>query len=81
MDIQMPEMDGLTATRQLRATQPNKQCPWIIAMTANAMEGDRDKCLAAGMNDYLTKPIQMDQLIEALLVAASQRKKASADPY
>jgi PAS domain S-box-containing protein len=62
MDVQMPEMDGLQATRALRAHYPEKTKPWIIALTANAMEGDRDLCLAAGMNDYLSKPIKGTEL-------------------
>ena len=68
MDVQMPEMDGLDATREIRkllnATQPH-----IVAMTANAMEGDREMCIAAGMNDYISKPIRVNELVEALLKA------------
>ncbi|BAU15550.1 multi-sensor hybrid histidine kinase [Leptolyngbya sp. NIES-3755] len=63
MDVQMPEMDGLEATRQIVQT-PNH--PYIIAMTANAMEGDRQLCLDAGMNDYLSKPIRIDALKSVL---------------
>jgi CheY-like chemotaxis protein len=66
MDVQMPEMDGLEATRQITAKwTPNKR-PRIVAMTANAMQGDREMCIAAGMDDYLTKPIRVDQLVETL---------------
>ena len=68
MDVQMPEMDGLEATRQIRNPQsavPNHQIP-IIAMTAHAMQGDRERCLEAGMNDYVTKPVAPQALAEAL---------------
>jgi len=66
MDVQMPEMDGLEASRRITARwQPNER-PRIVAMTANAMQGDREECLAAGMDDYVTKPIRVDALVEAL---------------
>mgnify|MGYP002777005826 CR=1 FL=1 len=63
MDVQMPDMDGLEATKQI-VQQPDR--PYIIAMTANAMEGDRQLCLEAGMNDYLSKPIRIDALKSVL---------------
>jgi len=66
MDVQMPEMDGLEATRRLTAELPAGERPRIVAMTANAMQGDREMCLEAGMDDYITKPIRVDQLIESL---------------
>jgi signal transduction histidine kinase/DNA-binding response OmpR family regulator len=66
MDVQMPEMDGLEASRRIVAKWPAGQRPRIIAMTANAMQGDREECIAAGMDDYVTKPIRVDQLVEAL---------------
>jgi GAF domain-containing protein/DNA-binding response OmpR family regulator len=66
MDVQMPEMDGLEASRQINARWHPSARPRIVAMTANAMQGDREMCLAAGMDDYLTKPIRVDRLAEAL---------------
>jgi signal transduction histidine kinase/DNA-binding response OmpR family regulator len=66
MDVQMPEMDGLEATRQIAAKWAADKRPRIVAMTANAMQGDREMCLSAGMDDYLTKPIRVDQLVETL---------------
>jgi signal transduction histidine kinase/DNA-binding response OmpR family regulator len=69
MDVQMPEMDGLEASRRITAKYTPEQRPRIIAMTANAMQGDREECLAAGMDDYVTKPIRVDALVEALLDA------------
>jgi CheY-like chemotaxis protein len=65
MDVQMPILDGLEATRQIRARWPDGR-PRIVAMTANAMAEDRDACLAAGMDDYLSKPIRVDELAAAL---------------
>lgn len=66
MDVNMPEMDGLTATRTIRTTWPTAEQPYIIALTANAMRDDHTRCLAAGMNDYISKPIQVSELIAAL---------------
>lgn len=74
MDMQMPEMDGLEATRTIRK-QASKQ-PVIIAMTANAMQGDRDLCLQVGMNEYLTKPIKLEALMTALEEASESFKLA-----
>jgi CheY-like chemotaxis protein len=68
MDVQMPEMDGLEATRRARERWPDRAL-WIVAMTANAMEGDREMCLAAGMDDYLSKPIRPELLAGAIAAA------------
>ena len=66
MDVQMPEMDGLETTRAICARWPAGERPRIIAMTAEAMEGDREACLAAGMDDYVVKPVRLDRLGRAL---------------
>jgi len=65
MDVQMPEMDGLEATRLIRAMKDIRQ-PYIIAMTAFAMKGDREECLSAGMDDYIAKPVKIEELEAAL---------------
>ena len=65
MDVQMPEMDGLEATRQI-VTNWSRNHPRIIGLTANALEGDREMCLAAGMADYISKPIRVEELVAAL---------------
>jgi CheY-like chemotaxis protein len=66
MDLQMPKMGGLEATRRILDEFPQHRCPTIIAMTANALEDDKQACLAAGMQDYITKPVKIEQLSQAL---------------
>jgi signal transduction histidine kinase/CheY-like chemotaxis protein len=65
MDVQMPELDGLDTTREIRRRWPGRNVR-VVAMTANAMVGDREACLAAGMNDYLCKPVELKALVEVL---------------
>ena len=79
-DVQMPEMDGLEATREIVRRWPDGERPWIVAMTAEAMAGDRERCLEAGMDDYVTKPIRPDELVAAIRRApsASSRSATSA---
>jgi HPt (histidine-containing phosphotransfer) domain-containing protein len=84
LDCQMPEMDGYEVSRRLRATR-GPSGPYIIALTANALEGDRERCLAAGMNDYLHKPLTLPDLGDALQRALLKmqpvsRPSAPADP-
>jgi CheY-like chemotaxis protein len=66
MDVQMPHMDGLEATQRICQTWDAATRPRIIAMTANAMESDRQECLNAGMDDYISKPIRVDELVRVL---------------
>jgi len=85
MDVQMPEMDGLEASRAICARWAASERPCIIAMTAEAMQGDRDKCLAAGMDDYIVKPVTLDRLAVALakcrpLAAATALEGADTPP-
>ena len=76
MDVQMPEMDGLEASRRIWREWPAEKRPRIIAMTANAMQEDREECLAAGMDDFISKPIRVEELVAALY--HSQALNASA---
>jgi len=78
MDVQMPEMDGLTATREIRTRYGAR--PRIIALTGNALEGDRARCAEAGMDDYITKPVRMEQLVAALERCAPQPAEPALQP-
>jgi CheY-like chemotaxis protein len=77
MDVQMPEMDGLEASRRITAKWKQHERPRLVAMTANAMQGDREACLAAGMDDYVTKPIRVDALVEALNQVIARQQLAN----
>jgi CheY-like chemotaxis protein len=66
LDVQMPEMDGLEAAKEICRTYPGESKPWLIALTAHAVEGDKDDCLAAGMDDYVSKPVRSESLDAAL---------------
>ncbi|HEY1076974.1 MAG TPA: response regulator, partial [Fontimonas sp.] len=79
MDIQMPEMDGLEATRRIRADERFARLP-VIAMTANAMSGDRERCLEAGMNDHVSKPVDVDALFTAILRALGGESQIALRP-
>ncbi|NNE34881.1 MAG: response regulator, partial [Rhodothermales bacterium] len=78
MDVQMPEMDGLEATRQLCKLYEKHERPRICAVTADAQASDRDACFEAGMDDYLSKPVRLDQIAEALQRA--ERRAIHGDP-
>ncbi|GAC1459940.1 MAG: hypothetical protein NVS2B14_06280 [Chamaesiphon sp.] len=72
MDVQMPEMDGIDTTRYIKNEWKSEKRPWIIAITANTMQGHREICLEAGMDDYLTKPLRVNELSQALSKCQSQ---------
>jgi CheY-like chemotaxis protein len=78
MDCQMPELDGYETTRRLRTIGRNKTP--IIAMTANAMKGDREKCIEAGMDDYLSKPVRVTELQEVLLRNIAKKNPQNSAP-
>jgi CheY-like chemotaxis protein len=73
MDLQMPEMDGLDATRMILRTVPDFQMPYIVALTANARQEDRDACAAAGMHDFISKPVQLEKIASGIERAISWR--------
>jgi CheY-like chemotaxis protein len=73
MDVQMPEMDGLEATRVIRANGLRQPC--IIAMTANALQDDQQACLQAGMDDYLSKPVNLEEMMGRLVACAARHPK------
>jgi CheY-like chemotaxis protein len=79
LDVQMPEMDGLAAARAICTRWPPERRPRLIAMTANAMAGDREQCLAAGMHDYVTKPVQPLELEAALRRAIAARASTAGE--
>jgi len=74
MDVQMPEMDGVEATRRLREQWPKERQQRIIAMTAHAMRGDRERYLAVGMDDYISKPVRVEELVEVLRKCSSNQR-------
>src|SRR5262249_43214137 len=75
MDVQMPELDGFEASREINRRWPGDQRPRLVAMTANALQGDRELCIAAGMDDYVAKPVRVEELVAAL-----QRSPRRRDP-
>jgi CheY-like chemotaxis protein len=82
MDVQMPDLDGIETTRLIRRNLPRNRQPHIIALTAAAFPEDRMRCLEAGMNDYIAKPVDTDHLVNALrragdLVAAKDRNESA----
>lgn len=72
----MPEMDGLQAAELVRQRFPESQQPVIIAVTADAMQGDRERCLAAGMDNYLSKPLRIEDLGEVLALTVLQHSRS-----
>ena len=78
MDVQMPELDGFEASREINRRWPGERRPRIVAMTANAMQGDRELCPAAGMDDYVAKPIRVEELVAALERCRAARSRGRA---
>lgn len=78
MDLHMPQLDGLQATRQIRSLDSKVREVPIIALTASAFTDDRDRCLAAGMNDFITKPIKLDFLLQKCAFWANRQTEAEA---
>jgi CheY-like chemotaxis protein len=79
MDVQMPEMDGVEATRCIREQFSAAEQPRIVALTANALEGDRERFLQAGMDDYVSKPVQIDELVRALTECPAKPRRVDED--
>lgn len=79
MDLQMPNLDGLSATREIRRRLPNFRQPWIVAMTANASSEDRENCAKAGMNDFLPKPLSTEEMEQVLQRAAQANAARKSD--
>jgi len=79
MDVHMPEMDGLEATRRLRKKPPGHGRPWIIALTAGVMQSDREGCLDSGMDDFISKPIKLPELSAALVQARAARAQTQVE--
>jgi CheY-like chemotaxis protein len=75
MDIEMPDMDGVEATAKIKAQLSKADSPYVVALTANAIAGDREKYLHAGMDDYVSKPIEIAELVRALRAAAASRQE------
>lgn len=79
MDVEMPDMDGVEATRRIREQWPASQQPYIIAMTAHAMESDRQWCLDVGMDEYLGKPVRVEALADRLRLVAKEREAGRSE--